>query len=137
MDSKEWVRRGIRRGRMGWMTAAFAAAWLLSGLPACATSPIVATGSGSNLNVSFGNGSSVGAILAQVVNVGLGLVIAIAAPWFLFHLYKSIMGYMTKTHQAQKREEAKSHLVHTIVAGILLAAAIPIAAAVINFGGQF
>lgn len=127
-----WVRGGIRRaaGAAGW-----AVAWLLAGTPVLAAAPPVVSSTGNGITNPLGSSTaSVGSVSASAINYIMAFVYAIGGVWFIFHLYKAIMSLMAKSHQAQKRDEAKSHLTHVLVSGILLGGATLIAGVLFNFG---
>ena len=70
----------------------------------------------------------------KTISWGLDAVKMVAVAWFLFQLYKTIMAFMSSSHSAQKREEARGHLIQVVIAGILLGAAQIIGGALYNFG---
>lgn len=79
---------------------------------------------------------TVGGVITKIMAYVIGAVEAIAGAWFLFHLYKAVMLFMAGSRQAQKRDEAKSHIMHVIIAGVLLGGALVISSAVFNFGSS-
>lgn len=87
-------------------------------------------------NPLAGKTGSVASILNTVISWILGAIASVAGAWFLFHLIKAIIGLMSGAHHAQRREEAKSHLVHVAVSGVLLGAVGVVAGALYNFGSS-
>ncbi|WP_258111620.1 hypothetical protein [Alicyclobacillus sp. SP_1] len=85
-------------------------------------------------NPLSGKTGSLGGIINSIVSWGLAAIAAIAGAFFLFHLYKAIIGFMAGSHHAQRREEAKTHLWYVIIAGVLLGGAGVFAGALFNFG---
>ena len=88
-------------------------------------------------NPLSGNTSTVGGVTNSALSWILGATAAVSGSWFLFHLYKAIWGFMQGSNHAQKREEAKSHLVHVAISGVMLGAAGVVAGALYNLGGTF
>jgi len=87
-------------------------------------------------NPLAGKSGSIASILNTVISWVLGAVSALAGAWFLFHLFKAVLGFMAGSNHAQRREEAKSHLVHVAISGVLLGAIGVVAAALYNFGSS-
>lgn len=112
------------------------ALFLLGGLATFVQAmPVYASGNGSGINNPLaGQQGSVASILNTVIAWVLGAISSVAAAWLLFHLYKAVMGFMAGSHHAQRREEAKAHLVHVGIAGVMLGAAGVIAGALYHFG---
>lgn len=104
---------------------------------AALASPVFAATSGAITNPLAGNSSSVGSFVNGVMSWALAAIASIAGAWFLFHLYKAILGFMAGANHAAKRDEAKSHLIHVAISGVMLGAAGVIAGALFNLGGTF
>ena len=126
-----WKDKGLQMILTVW---AIVGLWSTQALAAGGAPPTV-TGSGSTLgNPLAGSSGSIGSGMASLVNAIMGMVYAVGGVWFLFHLYKAIMSLMSKSAIAQKRDEAKSHLIHVAVSGVLLGGATLIAGMLFNFG---
>ncbi|MCL6441898.1 MAG: hypothetical protein K6T83_00285 [Alicyclobacillus sp.] len=111
-------------GLMSWVSGSIVVFAASSSGPASSiSSPVTASG-------------DVGSIINTIIKWVDGAVLAVAGAWFLFSLYMAIMKYMSGSHHAQKREEAKTHLVHVAIAGVLLGAAGVVAGALYNFGAS-
>ena len=78
--------------------------------------------------------ATVSGTVNKTISWGLDAVKMVAMAWFLFQLYKTIMTFMSSSHSAQKREEARGHLIQVVIAGVLLGAAQIIGGALYNFG---
>lgn len=113
--------------------------WIIAGgvmlSTLCTTVQAYAAGSGVT-NPLSGQQGSISSILNTIISWVLGAVSAVAGAWLLFHLYKAVMSFMAGANHAQRREEARAHLVHVVVAGVLLGAAGVIAGALYNFGSS-
>lgn len=118
--------------KLGWRWL-IASGVMLSTL--CTTVQAYADTSGVT-NPLSGQQGSISSILNTIISWVLGAVSAVAGAWLLFHLYKAVMSFMVGAHHAQRREEARAHLVHVVVAGVLLGAAGVIAGALYNFGSS-
>ena len=126
-----WKDKGAQLALAVW---ALVSVWSTQALAATGAPPTV-TGSGSTLgNPLAGSGGSIGSGMANLVNAIMSMVYAVGGVWFIFHLYKAIMSLMSKSAIAQKRDEAKSHLIHVAVSGVLLGGATLIAGMLFNFG---
>lgn len=117
----------MKKSSAKWMLA-------LGTMIATVTTTVKAYASSGVTNPLSGQQGSVASILNTLISWVLGAVSAVAGAWMLFHLYKAVMSFMASANHAQKREEARAHLVHVIVAGVLLGAAGVIAGALYNFG---
>jgi Type IV secretion system pilin len=82
------------------------------------------------------SGSTVGSVTNSAMTDVIYFVSAISGGWFLFHLYKGVMGLMAGSKNAQKREEAKSHISHIVISGIVLGGAVTFASAIMNLGAS-
>ncbi|SHK66321.1 hypothetical protein [Alicyclobacillus tolerans] len=111
----------------GWATTA-AVSVIVAG------STMTADAQSQITNPLSGKGGSVSGIINSLVSWGLTAIAAVAGAFFLFHLYKAIIGFMAGSHHAQKREEAKTHLWYVVISGVLLGGAGVIAGALFNFG---
>ncbi|WP_284200312.1 hypothetical protein [Alicyclobacillus sacchari] len=80
--------------------------------------------------------SSVSSVLNQALGWLDDAIFAVAA-LFLFHLYKAVIGLMAGSHHAQRREEAKSHLVWVAISGVMLGGGAILAGALYNLGKSF
>ena len=128
-----WKDKGLQMILTVW---ALVSVWSTQALAVTGAPPTVNPGSsGSTIsNPLAGSGGSIGSGMANLVNSVMGMVYAVGGVWFLFHLYKAIMSLMAKSSIAQKRDEAKSHLIHVAVSGVLLGGATLIAGMLFNFG---
>ena len=79
-------------------------------------------------------GASAGSIMTTGLSWLVHAVEAIAGGIFLFNLYMAISKFATHSHNAQKREEARSHVLWALGSGVLLGGAILFASAAYNFG---
>ncbi len=116
-------------GWMGWMmTMVMTEATVFAGTtsnPSGITNPLAGTNPSTD---------TVSHTLNKTIAWGLDAIKMVAMAWFLFQLYRTIMAFMSSSHSAQKREEARSHLIQVVIAGILLGAAQIIGGALYNFG---
>ncbi len=126
---------GFTKRVIGWM------AWMMTMVMTEATVFAGTTSGTSNpsgiTNPLAGTNSSTDTVshtLNKTIAWGLDAVKMVAVAWFLFQLYKTIMAFMSSSHSAQKREEARGHLIQVVIAGILLGAAQIIGGALYNFG---
>ncbi|WP_244885214.1 pilin [Alicyclobacillus hesperidum] len=81
--------------------------------------------------------SSVSSVLNQALGWLDDAIFAVAGALFLFHLYKAIIGLMAGSHHAQRREEAKSHLIWVAISGVMLGGGAILAGALYNLGKSF
>ena len=79
-------------------------------------------------------GTDAGTIISSGMSRLVKAVTTIAGGVFLFNLYMAISKFATHSHNAQKREEARSHVFWALGSGVLLGGAILFASAAYNFG---
>ena len=113
------------------MTMAMTEATVFAGTTSGTSNPSGITNPLAGTNPST---DTVSHTLNKTIAWGLDAVKMVAVAWFLFQLYKTIMAFMSSSHSAQKREEARGHLIQVVIAGILLGAAQIIGGALYNFG---
>jgi len=80
-----------------------------------------------------GGGSLTGAtdtIISKLLTVTVTIVMGLV----VFHIYKAIAGFMAKAHIAQRREEAKSHLVWVVIMTIVAGGAMVLARLAFGIG---
>ncbi|GMA59486.1 hypothetical protein C7445_12220 [Alicyclobacillus sacchari] len=88
-------------------------------------------------NPLVSSSSSVSSVLNQALGWLDDAIFAVAGALFLFHLYKAVIGLMAGSHHAQRREEAKSHLVWVAISGVMLGGGAILAGALYNLGKSF
>ncbi len=114
---KGWVMTVATLGMLAEMQIMAMAA------PTAPTSPFTVTA-----------GADAGSIISSGIGWLVKAVTAIAGGVFLFNLYMAISKFATHSHNAQKREEARSHVFWALGSGVLLGGAILFASAAYNFG---
>ena len=129
-------RRTLLKRASGWTKRIVG--WMALMMTMVMTEATVFAGTSGITNPLAGTAGQKAATVSGTVNKtiswGLDAVKMVAMAWFLFQLYKTIMTFMSSSHSAQKREEARGHLIQVVIAGVLLGAAQIIGGALYNFG---
>ncbi|MHB1681217.1 MAG: hypothetical protein ACYCYO_00115 [Bacilli bacterium] len=100
-----------------WSTAAFAQTVL--------TPPVSKSAAGQGVN----------GIVNTLATDAKNMITFIAGAYLLFSIYRAVVAFMHGSHNAQKREEAKTHLIHVGVAAVIIGGAQLLANALYTFGG--
>ncbi len=121
------LKQLLKRGFHGLYVSAFvlAATVQMEGGQAFANTQPIAPPSGSGLgtfenSISAGSGKSVFVVIGSLVNDVVGIAGAVALAYTVYELYKAIIGFMRGGANAQRREEAKVHLLHVAVGAVLV-----------------
>ncbi|GMA59294.1 hypothetical protein GCM10025858_37970 [Alicyclobacillus sacchari] len=123
MYMKDWIRH-VGKGLYTCVVAIASAAMTAEADTSGITNPLSSSS------------SSVSSVLNQALGWLDDAIFAVAA-LFLFHLYKAVIGLMAGSHHAQRREEAKSHLVWVAISGVMLGGGAILAGALYNLGKSF
>ena len=121
----------MNKHKVKWL--AFSTATLFSGA-ASGTTAFAGNDTVTNLLSQKSSNASISGMVNSGLTYAVTAITAISGGWFLFHLYAAIMGFISSARHAQKREDAKSHLIHVAFSGVALGAALYIASALYNFG---
>lgn len=125
------LRNGLGTGIFKYFLSGFTTTVLMVGIHVA-----MAAGSSGVTNPLAGKAGNAGSMLNKVLSYLDDAILAVGGAWFLFSLYMAIIKFMSHSHQAQRREEAKTHLWHVAIAGVLLGAGGALAAGLYNFGGS-
>lgn len=113
----------------------FLVTFMLMTVPAYAASNLTVPSGMQNIVGSNGQASnSIFTIVFNIINDIVGAASVVGGAWVLFELYRGVIGFMRGGINAQKREEAKGHLLHVAIGAVLIGGAQLLIGALYSFG---
>ena len=120
------MKQLLKRGFHGLYVSAFvlAATAMTGGGQAFASRQPVAPPTGSGLSTLENSVAvskvSVFALIGKFVDDVVGIAGGVALAYTMYELYKAVIGFMRGGANAQRREEAKVHLIHVAIGAVLV-----------------
>jgi len=129
----------VKRGWV-WATGAvagvMAALWMMANVAFAATPGGLTPVDGLNPTAPTGNPNSIFEVIGSALNDIVDVAAVVAGAWILFSLYRATVLFMHGSHNSQKREEAKTQIIHVAIGAIIVGAAKLLAMGLLSFASQ-